>query len=74
MTVTVKLFATFRQGRLAMQTRDVAPDTVVDRIVDELGIRKSEIGVIMVNGRHAELSQPLSDGDVVAIFPVVGGG
>ncbi len=74
MTITVKLFATFRQGRVPVATREIEPGTAIDAIVSELGIRTADIGVIMVNGRHAELDQRLADRDVVAIFPVVGGG
>ncbi len=74
MTVTVKLFATFRQGRQPVQTCQLPQGSSIDAVVEAVGVRRAEIGVIMVNGRHAELDRGLEDGDVVAIFPVVGGG
>ncbi len=74
MTITVKLFATFRQGSMPVQACQLPPGSSVDSVIEAVGVRKTEIGVVMVNGRHAEFDQPLADGDVVAIFPVVGGG
>jgi len=40
----------------------------------ELRIPVPEIGVTMANGRHVELDHLVRDGDVIAIFPVIGGG
>jgi molybdopterin converting factor small subunit len=74
MKLTVKLFATFRQGRFAQEQREYPPGTCIEDIVDDLAIPKDEIGVLMVSGRQAELSDKPSEGDAVAIFPQVGGG
>lgn len=74
MRITVKLFATFRKGRFDEQVREVPPGTTVSRIVDEAGLPKREIGIVLVNSRHADLSRELSDGDTIAVFPLVGGG
>jgi len=43
-------------------------------LVDELRIPVPEIGVTMANGRHVELDYVVQPGDVLAIFPVIGGG
>jgi molybdopterin converting factor small subunit len=72
--VTVKLFATFRKGRFDVDVREVSPGTTVSRIAGEVGLPEKEIGIVLVNGRHADLSKALSDGDTLAIFPLVGGG
>ena len=74
MTVTIKLFATFQKGRFVVETREYPPATTVEDIVNELHIPKVEIGVLMVNGRHVTLDHCPVAGDVVAIFPVIGGG
>lgn len=74
MLVTVKLFATFRKDRFAVEERDIAPGTSVRQVADELGIEIAAIGVAMANGRHVELDDELRPGDVLAIFPVIGGG
>lgn len=74
MQVTLKLFATFRVGRFAEETRDYPPGTCITDIINELGIPEKEIGMIMLNSRHAEPEQELSNGDNLALFPLVGGG
>ncbi len=74
MTITVKLFASFQTGRFAVERRDYAADTTVEDVVRDLAIPATEIGVLMVNGRHVELDRPLAPDEVLAIFPVIGGG
>jgi molybdopterin converting factor small subunit len=74
MQVTVKLFAGFRTGRFEAERREYPSGTKVEAIVDELGIRKEEIGVLLVGGRHADLGHAPAPGDTIAIFPLVGGG
>lgn len=74
MRVTVKLFATFRKDRFDVDVREVPPGTTVSRVVREAHLPEKEIGIVLVNSRHADLSRELADGDTVAIFPLVGGG
>lgn len=74
MSVTVKLFATFQRGRFAIASREYEPGTTIEQIATELAIPLAEIGVIMVNSRHAELDYRPQGGDTIAIFPVIGGG
>jgi sulfur-carrier protein len=73
MRITVKLFATFRNGRFDTEVREVPPGTTVSNVVDEMRLPGS-VGILFVNSRHADLSRELSDGDTLAIFPLVGGG
>jgi sulfur carrier protein ThiS len=74
MQITVKLFAQFRDGRFIEQQRECASPFNVAGIVQELGIEEPEVGLIMLNGRHAELASELQDGARLSIFPLVGGG
>ena len=74
MQITVKLFAQFRKGRFIEQQRECVPHTKVASIVHELGIEEPEVGMIMLNSRHAELTSELKEGASLAIFPLVGGG
>jgi sulfur-carrier protein len=74
MQITVRLFAQFRKGRFIEQQRECAPHTKVAGIVQELGIEEPEVGMVMLNGRHAELGSGLEEGSRLAIFPLVGGG
>ena len=74
MDITVKLFATFRIGRFAENRKRFSLGTTIADIVRELHIPEEQIGIIMLNSRHAQLAQQLSDGDQLAIFPLLGGG
>lgn len=74
MPVTVKLFATFRQGRFEREERELAPGATTGDLVDGLAIRRAEVGVLLVNGRHAGFDRALAPGETVSIFPLIGGG
>ena len=74
MQITVKLFAHFRNNRFNKEVRTIAPDTTVGAIVAELAIAEDEVGVVLINGRHGSLDQPLAEGDNLSLFPLVGGG
>ena len=74
MQVTVKLFATFRTGRFEVARMEHPAGTTVGDIVDALGIRRDEIGILMVSGRHADLGDHPAPGDTISIFPPIGGG
>ncbi len=74
MKITVKLFATFQQGRFQIEQREYPAGTVVGSVVTELGIPEDALGIVMVNSRHVKLDRELVDGDILALFPLVGGG
>lgn len=74
MKITIKLFAYFRDNRFKVTEKEVPPNTTVGDIVDSLSIDHEEVGVLMINSRHTEFDVELREDDVLAIFPVVGGG
>jgi molybdopterin synthase sulfur carrier subunit len=74
MKLTVKLFATFRQGRFDVAELEREAGSTVGSLVDELRIPRQEIGIVLVKGRHADLDHQPAPGDTVSIFPLVGGG
>ncbi len=74
MLITVKLFATFRNGRFKIDHQELPEGTDCRSIVVNLGLTEAEIGIILVNGRHASLDYTLQDSDTLALFPLVGGG
>ena len=74
MQIKVKLFATFRIGRFAVETRQYPSGTRIIEIIRELQIPEAQIGMIMLNHRHAKPDQELNDGDNLSLFPLVGGG
>jgi sulfur-carrier protein len=74
MKLTVKLFATYRQGRFDVAELERPEGTTVGRLLEELELPLPELGFVLVRGRHAEVGQALAAGDTVSIFPKVGGG
>ena len=74
MQLEVRLFATFRQGRFKVKEMELADGLVLMGLLEELNICKTEVGILLVNGRHSVEDTILNAGDVVAIFPAVGGG
>lgn len=74
MRVAVKLFAQFQAGRFAVSDLDLPEDATVQLVVDRLGIGNAEVGVLLVNGRHVDFDRPLASDEVLAVFPVIGGG
>ena len=74
MKVTVKLFVSFQIGRFNQELREYPDQTLIGSVVRELNVPEEEVGILLLNAVHAKLEQPLSDGDILAIFPLVGGG
>jgi sulfur-carrier protein len=74
MTITVKLFASFRDNRFKISAKEQSDGTDCHKIVRDLGITEEEVGIVLINGRHFSMDQVLMDGDTLAIFPLVGGG
>lgn len=74
MQICIKLFASFKNGRFKEARQEHPPETDCGTIVRSLGLTEAEIGIILVNGRHAALAQVLQDGDTLSLFPLIGGG
>jgi len=74
MHITVKLFATLRQGRFEQKTMECAAGIRIDDIISLLEIPPPEAAIVFRNNRHADGHMELQEGDTLAIFPPVGGG
>ena len=74
MQITIKLFANFRENRFKEARRDYPSGTTIGDVATGLEIEHGLIGMIFVHGRDAELDRELQDGDVLALFPLLGGG
>ena len=72
--IEVRLFATFREGREKVLFLEAEEYETTGRIVDFLGIPVEDVAILLINGRHSKPDVPLRDGDIVALFPQVGGG
>lgn len=79
MKIEVRLFATLAgylpdEGDGQSATLELADDSRVRDVVRSLRIPLDMPFLTMVNGRDARLDQPLTDGDVLSLFPPLAGG
>ena len=74
MVVTVKLFAYFRDNRFVAEEKEITDGTTVGSIIDELEIDRGEVGITIINSKHCSFDTILQERDILAIFPVIGGG
>ncbi|TWI68904.1 ThiS family protein [Desulfobotulus alkaliphilus] len=74
MEIGVRLFAGFRKERFRESAMAWEAGMTPRSIAGLLKIPMEEVGIIFVNGRHADPDLPLLAGDVLSLFPVVGGG
>ena len=72
--IEVRLFATLREGRGKVQHLDAADISVAGDIIRKLEIPAEEVAILLINGFHQKPETAVKDGDIVAIFPPVGGG
>ena len=75
-SVTVKFFATLREYGPDKDILTIPENSKVKLLFDKYNIPKDERrAIILVNGRpHRDLKTILKDGDIVSIFPPIGGG
>jgi len=80
MEITIRLLASYRRflpeghDAQAGHVREFAAGSQVGDVLAELPIPPSDVVTFLVNGRHAEREQVLLPGDVLSVFPAIGGG
>jgi len=74
MHITVKLFATLRDFGPAIEEKSVSENSTVESVVKSLSLPEDIPLLIIVNGVHTDPKEILREGDVLALFPPVGGG
>lgn len=79
MRVTVKLFANLVRYKSGIRSAtpfemDLPEGTAVQELIEALGIPPEETHVIFINNIIEDMGSRLKEGDVVGIFPPVGGG
>ena len=72
--IEVRLFAGLRQGRQKIYYMEPGSVKNVQDIMDVLNIQRSEVNILLINGFHQKPETEVKDGDVVSLFPAVGGG
>lgn len=78
MKIRIKLLAHYQQylppnSASSSYEVDVPPDARVEDVLAGLPVPVEE-SVVLVNGRTPHPSQTLQEGDVLCLFPAIGGG
>lgn len=74
MNTTIKLFASLREGRFNNRSCEFVEGATVRDALNSVGISADEAAILFLNGRHTSLDHTLTDNDILAVFPPVGGG
>ncbi len=74
MIITVKLFATLQRDRFIEKPLEIGANQKVADVLNAIGINPQDAAIIFINGIHAKLDSALKEGDVLALFPPIGGG
>lgn len=72
--IEVRVFATLRQGREKVTMLPPEGITCAGDILERLNIPAGEVSILLINGFHQKPETTVKDGDIVALFPPVGGG
>ncbi len=72
--IEVRVFATLREGREKITMMEPDGITCAGDIIQRLGIPLEEVSILLINGFHQKPESAVKDGDIVALFPPVGGG
>lgn len=77
MKIRIKLLAHYHQylppGCRSSYETEVPPDARVEDVLAQLPVPVEE-SVVLVNGRTPQPGQRLQEGDVLCLFPAIGGG
>lgn len=72
--IEIRLFATLRENRGKILFFEPENFKDADSILHELNIPASDVAILLINGMHSQPQDSVKDGDVIALFPPVGGG
>lgn len=80
MIIEIKIFSSLRQyiapsdSRLDEDKWDIWDGATVGEVLKVLNLPEPQNLILLINGRHGASEEVLSDGDVLSVFPPIGGG
>jgi molybdopterin synthase sulfur carrier subunit len=74
MKITVKLVGVFCIGRFKNDVQEYPSGIKVVEVIDNLLLPKDILGIILINGAHADEQEILKDGDNLSLLPLLDGG
>ena len=72
--IDVRFFATLRQGRGKITEIPAEEVSTAGDILRRFEIPAEEVAILLINGFHSKPENPVKDGDIISLFPPVGGG
>ena len=72
--IEVRVFATLRQGRDKVTMLPAEGFSTAGDIIRHMDIPAEEVSILLINGFHKKPEDTVQAGDIVALFPPVGGG
>ncbi len=72
--IEVRYFATFRKNGIKKETITFDDKLRVEDVLRLKKIEEDEVAILLVNGKKTSVETELKNGDVVSLFPPVGGG
>ena len=72
--IEVRFFATLRDGRGKVAEIPAEGVSTADDLFRRFEIQAEEVSILLINGFHSKPEDAVKDGDVVSLFPPVGGG
>ncbi|SDY79607.1 MoaD/ThiS family protein [Tindallia californiensis] len=74
MLIKVRLFATLREGRGKEVELKPEGEITGKELLETLEIDEEDVAIYLVNGRDGKMDAKIKNGEVISIFPPVGGG
>ena len=72
--IEVRFFATLRDGRGKVTEIPAEEVSNAGELLNRFNIPAEEVSILLINGFHSKPEDPVKDGDIVSLFPPVGGG
>ena len=72
--IEVRFFATLRDGRGKIVSLPAEEVSTAGDLLARFAIPPEAVAILLINGFHSRPEDAVHDGDVVALFPPVGGG
>jgi len=73
-SIEIRYFATLRRNGLKKEVLSFKDGISVSKVLSEILIEEKDVAILLVNGIKVSFDKELKDGDIVALFPPVGGG
>lgn len=74
MQITVSLHGVFRIDRFKQRILEYPEGSNAQKVIDDLQIDSRLLGIILINGTHANSDSILHEGDTLMLLPLLEGG